>query len=384
MRIGIVGASGAGLYAAIFLKRRHPDYEVAVFDRAEKVGKKLLATGNGHCNLLNANMEGKAYNHPAFVDGLLEGCPLSTLRNELNDLGVFTTQKGDLIYPLSYSASSYVNYLTGLAQSLGVLIELGAEVVDYLSDGTTMVTLFAKDWSASFDRVVFATGGCSQPNLGSNGALFDVFEMHGYSIVPPEPSLCPLKTKEKTKLVFGLRHEAKVTLLHDGKPIYEEAGELLFKDDGISGIAVFNCSAFMARNPKGEYEVVVDFFPGIEEGKLADILAYAAMKNPDNPYGAILEQKLSKYLEFAGKMQRDPSFAHTLKHTRFHIEGRYPFAASQVTSGGIDLGEIGPDFQSKKEKGVYFVGEVLDVDGLCGGYNLGFALLSAYCLGRAI
>ena len=382
MRIAIVGASGAGLYAAIFVKRRHPDFKVDVFDRAEKTGKKLLATGNGHCNLLNAKLEGKAYNHPEFIDDLLTKCPLSVLLDELKDLGIHTLQKGDLIYPLSYSASSYVTYLASLAESLGVKFHLGVEVTDYqVGDQITLIT---KEGSESFDRVIFATGGCSQPNLGSNGGLFNVIKKHGYEIVPLEPSLCPLKTKEKTKLVSGLRHEAKITLLQDGKSVYEEVGELLFKDDGISGIAVFNASAYLARDPSAKYEVVVDFFPAIEEKDLEALLEQISPKNPSNPYGAILEQKLCKYLEFAGKMQQDSSFAHTLKNTNFHIEGRYPFAASQVTSGGISIKEIGPDFQSQKEKNVFFIGEMLDIDGLCGGYNLGFALLSAYVLGRAL
>lgn len=382
MRIAIVGASGAGLYAAIFVKRRHPDFKVEVFDRAEKTGKKLLATGNGHCNLLNAKLEGKAYNHPKFIDGLLAKYPPSVLLDELKDLGIHTLQKGDLLYPLSYSASSYVTYLTSLAESLGVKFRLGVEVTDYqVGDQITLIT---KEGSASFDRVIFATGGCSQPNLGSNGALFNAFAKHGYEIVPLEPSLCPLKTKEKTKLVSGLRHEAKITLLQDGKSVYEEVGELLFKDDGISGIAVFNASAYLARDPSAKYEVVVDFFPTIEEKDLEALLEQISTKNPSNPYGAILEQKLCKYLEFAGKMQQDSSFAYTLKNTYFHIEGRYPFAASQVTSGGISIKEIGPDFQSQKEKNVFFIGEMLDIDGLCGGYNLGFALLSAYVLGRAL
>lgn len=375
MRVAIVGASGAGLYAALFLKKRHPDYDVTVFDQASKVGKKLLATGNGHCNLLNLQMAGKYYNDPGFVDALLERCPLSSLQQTLADFGIATLHRGDLVYPLSYSAASYVRYLHSTALRLGVKFVLGAKVCNYQVN--EQITLELESGKETFDKVVFATGGASSPNLGSDGSLFPVFARHGYEIIPLAPSLCPLVTKEKTKRISGLRHEAKITLFSSGKTIYEEAGEILFKDDGISGIAVFNASAYIARESSKDYEVVVDLFPTFSEQEIGSLLERAKRNNPQSPYGAVMEEKLAEYVEFAGKMQGLPTFSKAAKNLKFHVSGLYPFASSQVSHGGIKVDQIGLDFASKKENGVYFLGEVLNVDGLCGGLNLGFALASA-------
>ena len=376
MRIAIVGASGAGLYAAIFLKRKHPDFKVEVFDHADKVGKKLLATGNGHCNLLNTKMAGRYYNDPQFIDSLLERYPLSTLQESLAELGIATLEKGDLVYPLSYSAASHVKYLNDLATSLGVAISLGVDVKDYeVGNGVKLLTTKGpKD----FDKVIFATGGASQPNLGSDASIFHVLERHGYDIKPLVPSLCPLKTKEKTKMISGLRHEAKITLIKNGKTLYEEVGEILFKDDGLSGIAIFNASAFLARGNAQKAEVQVDLFPNLSQAQLQEYLDQAKKVNNNNPNNAIIDEKLAKYASFAGKMQGIEDFSKILKSLRFHVEGLYPFASSQVSSGGLKIKEITPDFAAKKEDNVYFVGEMLDIDGICGGFNLGFALLSAY------
>ena len=382
MRIGIVGASASGIYAAIFLKRKHPDWKVDVFDHADKVGKKLYATGNGHCNLLNENFSGRYFNCPEFIDGLLSKYPLPKLKEELANLGIATLNKGDLIYPLSYSASSFVSYLNGVSLSLGITFHLGVEVKAYEANET--ITLYTSEGPKAFDKVIFAVGGLSQPALGSNGSLLNEFSNHGYAFKTAQPSLCPLKTKEKTKMISGVRHEAKITLLDNKKIVYEEVGEILFKDDGVSGIAVFNASAFIARNPSGHYELEVDLFPNLEIDKLAKYLDCAKKNSPASEFGAVLEEKFAKYLVFAMKMQGDKSLEATLKRLVFHGLELYPFASSQVTSGGLDLMQIDAGFASKKENNVSFIGEMLDVDGLCGGFNLGFALLSAYACAESL
>ena len=372
MQIAVIGASSAGLYAAILLKRKHPDWKVDVFDRVDKIGKKLLATGNGHCNLLNLKMVGSYYNDPAFVNSLLSVHPLSELLGTLDQLGIATLTKGDLVYPLSYSSSAHVKYLSNLAAHFGVNFHLGEEIKDYEAKGE--ITLFTSGGPKKFDKVIFATGGASQPNLGSNGGLFPVFAKHGYALKSLVPSLCPIKTKEKTKAISGCRHEAKITLIQNKRTAYEEVGEVLFKDDGISGIAVFNASAYLARNGCHNAEVVVDLFPNQSKQEIDALLNKA---NIDEPYLAFVEEKLGKYLLFAAKMQQMQSFSDIAKALRFHVDSLYPFAFSQVSHGGLEVNQIGLDFASKKENGIYFIGEMLNIDGLCGGFNLGFALASA-------
>ena len=204
MKTAIIGASSAGLYLAIFLKKNHPEYEVVVFDKNEKIGKKIYATGNGRCNLLNTATSPKDYNHPSYMEPLLKTYDYPRLKAELNGLGIEVVSEGVNVYPASLQASSFVKYLTDLALKLGVEFRLSTKIVGYHH---------AKNWiletdqgASSFDKIVFATGGKSQPKLGSDGSLFPVFSAHGYRLVPLKPSLCPIVTLEKTKSLSGLRH----------------------------------------------------------------------------------------------------------------------------------------------------------------------------------
>ena len=379
MKVAIIGASAAGLYASLYLLSQHPEYEVVVFEQKEKVGKKLLATGNGHANILNLGMAGEHYNHPEAIDAWLSEKPLASLQQDLADFGIATLAKGDLVYPLSYSAPAYVRYLHKLAETKGVTFRLGVKVLDYHVGSKIMVR--TSEGHESFDRLIIACGGKSQENLGSDGSLFPVLQGHGYSIIPQRPSLCPVVTKEKTKSISGVRHAAKVSLIRNGETVYEEMGEVLFKDDGLSGIAVFNASAFIARSGQPDWQIVIDLFPELSQAELTRLIDQAKANQKDGYLSAILDEKLGKYCEFASKIQKDSSLAETLKGLRFHVDSLYPFGASQVTSGGVDLAEIDGHFHSRREPGVSFIGECLDVDGLCGGFNLGFALLSASLVG---
>ena len=383
-KIAIVGGSAAGIYLAIFLMKKHPEYEVVILEKNDKLGKKLLATGNGHCNLLNKGMRADAYNNPEFMEEALKRCPPFRLLDELESLGVRTMEVGDLVYPLSYSASTYLRFLIGLLSSLGVKVRLGIKVDSYEVKG--QVTLHTNEGPLPYDRVFFAVGGKSQPNLGSDGSLFDEFKRHGYEVAPLRPALCPIKTKEPTKSISGLRHKALVSLKENDRGIYWEKGEILFKDDGLSGIAIFNCQSHIAhRGDKENYVIEVDLFPDIPADSLCEDMLSAAMKNPQFYLDAYLEKPLKEYcLKKAGFEGKTPQnrceigkLVAVLKDLRFTFEASYPFAASQVTTGGLSVKEVDEKMLSLKEKGVGFVGECLDIDGLCGGYNLGWALLSA-------
>ena len=374
MTVFIVGASAAGLYTALFLKKAHPEYEVVVFDRTDKIGKKIFATGNGHCNLFNQRFSGAFFNHPAFVEALLERHSAADCLASLSGLGIATLVKDDLVYPLSYSAATFVKLLGQVASKLGIVFHLGERVLDYQTG--KRIKLMTDQGQYEGDQLIFASGGKSQESLGSDGSLFPVFAKHGYQIVPLTPSLCPLKTKEKTKAISGVRHGAKVTLQRNGTLLYEEVGEVLWKDDGLSGIAVFNASAFLARSKQNEATVTLDLFPESSESELEKVYQSAKSQGFD-PLESLLETKLANYVKNYAKTEETKQICRILKAFPFHVTGLYPFASSQVTSGGIALSQIAQNCFSKIEKNVAFVGEVLDIDGLCGGFNLGFALLSS-------
>lgn len=380
MKIGIVGASASGLYTALLLSRRKRDAEITLFDRMDKAGKKILATGNGHCNLFHVPFLSGAFNHPEFVDLLLKSHNEEELLIILDSLGIATMAKGELIYPLSYSAGAFLSYLLRLCEKEGIRFRLD-ETVTGVRGGKVKTDLGQYE----FDKVVFAFGGKSQENLGSDGSMFPVLEQAGYRIQPLRPSLCPIKSGGVAKSLFGVRHGAKVNLLRKGQILYAETGEILFKKDGLSGIAIMNISSFAK---KGD-EIVLDLFPELSEAALSERIRLAHKAVEEGFLGAILEKPfadfVNKKLGICGdKKIKEAEVAHFLKNMSFPVDGFYDFDSSQVTKGGIQLDQVDENLKSKMDDHHYFVGECLDIDGLCGGYNLGFALLSALTVAEAL
>lgn len=375
MRVGIIGASSAGIYAALLLKKRHPDYEVVVFDQADKAGKKLLATGNGHCNLLHDPLDPSCYNHPDFVGALLQKHPLSELFGALDELGIEIMNKDGLIYPLSYSAAAHTNYLISSLLRLGVDLRLNERVID-INDGDVITNK-----RHHFDHLIFAFGGMSQKNLGSDGSLFGVLQKLGYKVTPLRPSLCPIETPDVGKSLFGVRHAARVRLMRKGEIVYEESGEVQFKKDAVSGIAVMNASSYFVP---GDY-LSINLFEQIPEEELKRSLAASYARSKEDFLKPFLEYALAQFTmkqcSILSKKELNSAdfskIAHFLTHFELRLTKLFDFDSSQVTRGGIDLSEVDDRLCSKRNGKHHFVGECLDVDGLCGGYNLGFALLSA-------
>ncbi|MBR4812197.1 MAG: NAD(P)/FAD-dependent oxidoreductase, partial [Bacilli bacterium] len=186
MKIGIIGSGPSGLYLSIFLKIKHPESEVVVFEKESKLSKKLYATGNGHCNLLNKNLTKDKYNHPDFMAPILEKYGYPFLEGVLKTLGIELTANGDYVYPLSESAPSYALYLKKLAEKVGVTFVTETRVLDYKAEEKEIEVKTDKK-SFIFDKLVIATGGKSDPKLGSDGSFYEILKKHGYSIVEPIP-----------------------------------------------------------------------------------------------------------------------------------------------------------------------------------------------------
>lgn len=377
VKVGIIGASASGLYTALLLAKKNPSAKITILEQTDKVGKKILATGNGHCNLMHVPFSPKAFNHPGAISAMLRIHDESHMLAALKDLGIPTLAKGELLYPLSYSASAHVSHLMNLATSLGIDIRLGEKVI-----GIHSAQVKTTKGQYDFDKLVFAFGGKSQPALGSDGSMFELLEMKGYSIRRMSPSLCPLKTPDVPKSLFGVRHTAKVTLVIEGLEAYEETGEVLFRKDGLSGIAVMNASSKLEPN----CELHLDLLPEIKTKELQDSLTQSYQQLGDKFLAAYFEKPLAEYLlnkaGFAAKSKKTAEesiqrLAQIIKKLRFRNLEPYGFNDSQVTRGGISLYDLDSHLQSKWIPTHYFVGECLDIDGLCGGYNLGFALLSA-------
>lgn len=376
MKVGIIGASASGIYAALFIAKSHPDWEITLMDQAQKVGKKLYATGNGHCNLFHVPFEASKFNQPKFVQGLLRVHPEEKLLAALSDLGIAITQKGELLYPLSYSAPSFVAYLESLLRKYRIQVVLETKVV-----GLEELRVHTDKGDYEFDHIIFAFGGQSQPNLGSDGSMFSLLKEKGFRVTSLRPSLCPIQSKDVFQILDGVRHSAKLTLLREEETIYQERGEVQFKTGLVSGIAAMNASSFYRAGDLLE----LDLFPEMGESELEALIMRQNGKKLKEGLLSIFEEKLAIFITKRCKLEGNDTISaancakivRQSKHLKLGLSGLLGFASSQVTRGGIDLSEVGQHLQARKQPHYHFVGECLDIDGLCGGYNLGFALLSA-------
>ena len=367
MKILVVGAGAAGIVAAINYKRNHRSDDVLVIERLDSSLKKLLASGNGKCNLGNSDIDFSLYNNPAFAESIIKGYDYKKF---FSSISIETKTFGDLAYPVSESAVSVKEALLNSAKNLGISIKNAEKLVDFaVKDKIEVVTDKAK---YSVDKLYLAGGLKSSPKLGSDGSVLDVLAKHGYKIKSPEAGLCPLYTKEKTKLVDGIRVKSTVSLFKNGKLIHKEDGEVLFKEHGLSGIVIFNTTSIISRDPKQSYKISLDLLPDFS---LEYLKNYRKSHKFSELLLAFLNPKLSKYLteRFANE---DQVFT-ALKNLEFTFDKSYGFDYSQVSVGGIDVSEVDEKLMSKLEKNVYIIGELIDIDGPCGGYNLTWAFASA-------
>ncbi len=381
MRVGIIGAGASGLYSAMLLKRKYPDWPVTIFDKEKKAGRKLLATGNGHCNLLSANLSSASFNHKEIIENCFRDYPLPRLLDLLHSFGIVTMEVGEGIYPLTYSASSYCELLLDILRNEGVAFRLGEIVQDYRIEETG-ITLKTNQANFAVDYLLICVGGKSSPSLGSDGSFFSTLKNHGYHILPLRPGLAPMVVKEKKYLkpLAGLRHDCSISLYKNERWIASQNGELLFKNDGLSGICVFNLESVILRDfSKADYKLVIDLFPNrnlvlplrksfdlFDNDFLTPFLQKPLQKEALRQYG---KEKI-KRVDIA-------PFEKVLHQFVYHFEAPYPFANSQVSIGGVSFDDLTSSLMSKTEKNVFLLGEALDMDGVCGGNNLAWALLSA-------
>lgn len=380
-KIAIIGGSSAGLFCALSLSR-NKDLDITVFEKNDKLGKKLNATGNGHCNILPSSLEASDYNENEYMSGLFKSFSLEDLISFYKTDGIFLLNKNGLYYPYSFSAKSLNDYIYKLTSSRGVKYRLNERLLSYSSNPS--ITIKTTLGSYDFDKIVFACGGKSQPRLGSDGLLLDLFKQKGYKTREFFPTLCPVRTKEKTNSLDGKRHHGLVKLFKDNKLIYQEDGEVLFKNDGLSGIAIFNCSFYIGREDCSKYRIVIDLFPEIESFELEKMLSLSSSSG----YLSILEKEVVEYLSSLlkkeGKVVNPASLAYLSKNVVFNPAKLYPFDSSQVSSGGISLINLNNDLSSKIENNVYFIGEMVDINGKCGGYNLAWCLISSLLVTKSI
>lgn len=373
MKIGVVGAGVSGIIFAINRKTKHPNDEIVVLEHLEKPLKKILSTGNGKCNIGNKNPF-KESGENAIVVTILNEYNFEKQKEFLNSLNIKTKMVNELEYPITESAITVRNLLLQSANEKGVKIITEINVLDYqiIEDGIEVET---DKGIYYFDKLVFATGGKSSPKLGSDGSIIPILKKHEYVVNDFVPALCPIKTFEKTKVLDGTRVKAVVTLLSDNKITFKEEGEVLFKEHGLSGIVIFNASRVIAKNIYKLNEIKIDLLPNVTEKELNLFLKEKGSEILLNSY---LHPNLIKYIKDI-KIEED-FLIDTIKALPFTFSDFYGFEYSQISVGGIDFDSLTSSFESLKEEGIYFLGELLDYDAPCGGYNLMWAIASALYL----
>ena len=367
MKIVIVGAGASGIVAAINYKRNHKSDEVLVIEHLEQPLKKILASGNGKCNLGNSNIDYSLYSNPEFAKKVVQSY---NYKEFFSSISIETKLNGGLAYPVSESAASVKEALLLAAKNLGINISYGEKLIDYLAKDKIEIT--TNKGKCVADKLYLAGGLKSSPKLGSDGSVLNILSKHGYRVKNPQPGLSPLFTKEKTRTIDGVRVKANVSLVTDGKLVHKEAGEVLFKEHGLSGIVVFNTMSLIARNPKKSHKIYLDLLPDFSEEYLKN---YRKSHKFSELLLAFLNPKIADYLK--DRFPNENQLFDSLKHLEFTFDKSYGFDFSQVSVGGVLVSEVDDNLMSKREERVFVIGELLDIDGPCGGYNLTWAFASA-------
>ena len=397
--IAVIGGGASGLMAAITAKKSGK--EVIILERKDRILKKVLITGNGRCNITNVNANISNYfgKNISSVENILNRFTPHDTMDFFNELGIVCNEENrGKVYPLSGQASSVVDALRFEAEKLGIKIETEFYVRKIEKDGFKFKIYSEDKKKIEAGRVILAAGGQSYPELGSNGSGFELAKELGHSVTKLSPSIVQLKTeKYQVKGLQGIKTDVAVTAYGDNKKICTYDGELLFTDYGISGNVVFNISFVMPLYKNVEFEI--DFMEKFDYNELYEILKerkrILSHLTMENYFNGMINKKLGQFLskvsgiEKLSKPVKDLNdsdirkLCTVLKKYRVKILETTGFKNAQVTAGGVLLDEVNIEtLESKIVKGLYFSGEVLDVYGECGGFNLQWAWASGHIAGE--
>ena len=398
----VIGGGAAGLCAAIEVKKQKSGAVVGVAEQLSRVGKKLITTGNGRCNITNKNCTLDRYHgeNVGFSSFALEKYNNDKIADFFGDLGVIFTYEGEKAYPYSLQASSVVDALRFGAERKGVEILTDTKITDFEFSGG-LYTLKTQNGNIKAKNIIVATGLLSGgEKLGSDGGFFGVMKKKGYPFSKTTPAIVQLKTDNNlTKSLKGIKVNADVTLTLNGKVLRKDSGEVLFCDYGLSGPPIMQLSRETARRD-GNFYIKLDIMPEYDFDSLFNMLVLRKSTLSGVPleefFTGLLNKRVGQaILKQAGFKLSDNTdnlnekalrqVTELIKSLAFKVTGNTGFVNSQVTAGGLLTESFsGHTMMSKKHKGLYAVGEILDIDGDCGGFNLRWAWSSALCAADAI
>lgn len=406
-RLVIIGGGAAGMLAAVLAAKK--GWHVVLLEKNEKLGKKLFITGKGRCNITNAcNMEeffnyiitGKKFMYSSFY-----GFHNYDMMNFLEELGLpLKIERGDRVFPKSDRSSDVIHVLEQELKRWKVQVKLHTEVTGIKVQEGSVCGVYCKDKAYIPAKAVFiATGGISYPSTGSTGDGYRFARDLGHIIIEPIQALVPLETKETfVKDLMGLSlKNISITIYCGKKKLYSEFGEMLFTHFGVSGPVILSASSVIVRKlKKSPLELSLDLKPALSEEQLDARLLRDFKEFQNRQFKNALDRLLPKALrsivvERSGiskekkinlltKKERQ-GLVKLLKDFRLTLTAPRGFSEAIITQGGVALTDINPaTMESKKIKGIYFIGEILDVDALTGGFNLQIAWSSAAAAAKAI
>ncbi len=396
--IVVVGGGAAGLVAAISASRRGGS--VAVCDRMPRLGKKILITGGGRCNLLNENLSPAFYTsgNPDLAGAVFARFGKADICGFFRDLGLETYSENGRLFPVTNQASSVLRVLELGFGRLGVTVQLNFEAASIERADGSFAVASADGRRLEARSVILAGGGKAYPALGSNGSCYGLAQKFGHRLIPPVPSAVPLVVKDKMCHVLqGQKIRAAATGLAGARPASKAEGEVLFTQYGLSGTAILdvseNLSIALNREGKTDAVIILDLVPFMARDLLAAEFSrrmkagwldkdLAAGILPDK-FGLLIPGMLPPGDE--PRERAATALAAALKEKRFPVRGTRGWNEAEFTCGGIDGREINPEtLQSRFQKGLYFAGEILDVQGRRGGFNLAWAWASGFVAGLTL
>ena len=409
-KVAVIGGGASGLVAAYYAAAN--EASVTVFEKNEIVGRKLRLTGNGRCNYSNEDLNLSHYEHsyghsnPDFLDAMGFEDDLKLIssvigengREEftafLESCGILTTHHNEYYYPFSERAGEMTDTLFGVLKRKGIEFKLGTQVqsVTHASDGKFEIE------GEKFDALILATGGKAAPKTGSDGSGYRIARCFGHTVTYTYPVLVALNYDASYgDALAGIRCRGLAKGIVDEEEICSSLGEIQFTKDCVSGIPVFQLSRRLTKpiEEKKNVQIEIDFIPQIKEEDLDSFLS-ARKENLGSPdskefFAGMLPEKLTEFLlddfskvdyhETYDSSTFEKRFLTYLKHYRIPIHSHAGYDSAQCTRGGVDLSELDDTLQSKLIPNLYFAGEMTDVDGDCGGYNLQWAFSSGKMAG---
>ncbi len=415
MNVAVIGGGASGMVAAIRLSQGGCD--VSIFEHMPRIGKKILVTGSGKCNISNTDMDIGHFHGGdiSVISAVLNCCPAEKTKSFFEDLGLYYKDRNGYLYPYSEQASAVVDVLRFAARDLGIEVYTDTDIRNIIkcdpsenreNRGSFMIE--AGKGKFYFDRIIVSCGSNVARNTGSDGSGYGIARALGHKVIKPLPALTYLTCEEDFyPSVAGIRTKASVSLFEKRRNanVYEslsnEEGELQLTKTGISGIAVFNLSYLAIRSLEEGCRVKasIDLLPDISEEEAKVIIQKRILAQPDRTAEELFIGLFAKALGICickrcgidlrtvcRELDENDvdRLVNLIKHFETHIKGYGDYDHAQVAQGGVSLDEVSNNLESRLVSGLYFAGEILDVNGDCGGYNLQWAASSAMCAAEHI